>query len=68
MTFFLTHVQDRMINVSEILPLLTIKVIKGKFTLEIGQLNGSHAFNTRTRSIDARTVKCAMLPLFSIPK
>ena len=33
---FLTHVQDRMINVSENLPLRTIKVNKGKFTLEIG--------------------------------
>ena len=36
----MTHVQDRMINVSEILPLRTIKVNKGKFTLEIGPLNG----------------------------
>ena len=33
---FLTHVQDRMINVSENFPLRTIKVNKGKFTLEIG--------------------------------
>ena len=38
------NVQYRMINVSETLPLRTIKVNKGKFTLEIGPLNGSHAF------------------------
>ena len=31
--FFLTHVQDRMINVSEILPLRPIKVNNGKFYL-----------------------------------
>ena len=45
-TFFeKTHVQDRTMNVSEILSLQlhTIKVNKGKFTLEIGPLNGSHA-------------------------
>ena len=37
---FLSHVQDRMINVSEILPLRTIEVNNGKilFTLEIGLL------------------------------
>jgi len=51
-----------MINVSEILPLRTIKVNKGKFTLEIGPLNGqAHALNTRARCIDATTVKCARL-------
>ena len=57
-----------MINVSEILPLRTIKANKGKFTLEIGLLNGqAHALNTRERRcIDATTVKCARLPLFSI--
>ena len=38
-----------MINVTEILPLRTIKVNKGKFTHEIGPLNGSHALNTRAR-------------------
>ena len=39
-----------MIIVSEILPLRTIKVNKGKFTLEIGpSVNGSHALNTRAR-------------------
>ena len=63
---FLTHVQNRRINVSETFPLRTIKVNKGKFTLEIGPLNGSHALNTRARCIDATTVKCARLPLFSI--
>ena len=42
----MTHVQDRMINVSEILALRTIKVNKGKFTLEIGPLNGqAHALS-----------------------
>ena len=41
------HVQDRMINVSEILALRTIKVNKGKFTLEIGPLNGSNALLAR---------------------
>ena len=47
-----------MINVSEILALRTIKVNKGKFTLEIGPLNGqAHALNTRARCIDATTVK-----------
>ena len=56
--FFQTHVQDRMIYVSEILPLRTIKVNKGKFTLDIGPLNGSHALNTSARCIDATTVKC----------
>ena len=64
------HVQDRMINVSEILALRTIKVNKGKFTLEIGPLNGqAHALNTRARCTiihDTTTVKCARLPLFSI--
>ena len=56
-----------MINVSEILPLRTIKVNKGKFTLEVGLLNGqAHALNTHERCIDATTVKCARLPLFSI--
>ena len=64
--FLKTHVQDRTINVSEILPLRTIKVNKSKFTLEIGPLNGSHAFNTCARCIDATTVKCAKLRLFSI--
>ena len=64
--FLKTHVQDRTINVSEILPLRTIKVNKSKFTLETGPLNGSHAFNTRARCIDATTVKCAKLWLFSI--
>ena len=55
-------------NVSEILSLQlrTTKVNKGKFTLEIGPLNGSHAFNTRPLCIDATTVKCARLRLFSI--
>ena len=64
----MTHVQDRMINVSEMLALRTIKVNKGKFTLEIGPLNG-RALNTRARCTiihDATTVKSAMLPLFSI--
>ena len=68
-TFFeKTHVQDRTMNVSEILSLQlrTIKVNKGKFTLEIGPLNGCHAFDTRARCIDATTVKCARLRLFSI--
>ena len=46
-SFFLTHVQDRMINVSETLPLRTIKANKGKFTVEIGPLNGSHALLER---------------------
>ena len=55
-----------MINVSETLPLRTIKENKGKFTLEIGPLNGSQALNTRAGCIDATTVKCARLPLFSI--
>ena len=56
--FFKTHVQDRMINVLEILPLRTIKVNKGTFTLEIGPLNGqAHALNTRARCIDATTVR-----------
>ena len=55
-----------MINVSEILPLRKIKVNKGKFTLEIGPLNGSHALNPRARCIGATSVKCARLPLFSI--
>ena len=63
----MTHVQDRIINVSEILALCTIKVNKGKFSLEIAPLNGQvHAINTRARCIDATTVKCARLPLFSI--
>ena len=55
-------------NISEILSLQlrTIKVNKGKFTLEIGPLNGCHAFNTRSRCIDATTVMCARLQLFSI--
>ena len=58
--FFLTHVQDRMINVSETLPLRTIKVNKGKFTLEIGPLDGSQiSCITRACCIDAKTVKCA---------
>ena len=65
--FPVTHVQDRMINVSEVLALRTTKVSKGKFTLEIGPLNGqAHPLNTRARCIDATTVKCARLPLFSI--
>ena len=64
--FLKTHIQDRRINVSEILPLRTIKVNKCKFTLEIGPLNGSHAFNTRAGCIDATTVKSARLRLFSI--
>ena len=52
------HGQDRMINLSEILALCTIKVNKGKFTLEIGPLNGqAHALNTRARCIDATTVR-----------
>ena len=56
-----------MINVSEILPFGTIQVNKGKFTREIGLLNGqAHALNTRERCIDATTVKCARLPLFLI--
>ena len=55
-----------MINVSEILPLGTIKVNKGKFTFEIGPLNGSHALNTNVRCINATTVKCERFPLFSI--
>ena len=55
---FLTHVQNRRINVSETFPLRTIKVNKGKFTLEIGPLNGqAHALNTRARCIDATTVR-----------
>ena len=66
----MTDVQDRMINVSEILALRTIKVNKGKFNLEIGPLNGqARALNTRARCTiihDATTVKCARLPLFSI--
>ena len=45
--FFLTHVQDRRIDVSETFPLHTINVNKGKFTLEIGSLNGSHALLAR---------------------
>ena len=46
-SFFLTHVQDRGINVSETFPLRTIKVNKGKFTLEIGPLNGYRALLAR---------------------
>ena len=45
--FFLTHVQDRRINVSETFPLHTINVNKSKFTLEIGPLNGSHVLLAR---------------------
>ena len=42
----------------EILPLRTIKVNKGTFTLEIGPLNGqAHTLNTRARCIDATTVR-----------
>ena len=52
-----------MINVAEILPLRTIKVNKGKFTLKIRPLNGSHALNAHAHET---TVKCARLPLFSI--
>ena len=44
---FLTHVQKRRINVSETFPLRTIKVNKGKFTLEIGPLNGSNPLLAR---------------------
>ena len=44
-----------MMNVSEILPLLTINAD-----------NGSHSFNTRARCIDAKTVECGRLPLLSI--
>ena len=44
---FLTHVQKRRINVSETFSLRTIKVNKGKFTLEIGPLNGSNALLAR---------------------
>ena len=40
---------------------LCVKVNKGKFTPEIGPLNGSRACY-----IDAKTVKCASLPLLSI--
>jgi len=53
-----------MINVSETLPLRTIKVNKGKFTLEIGPLTVLSI--TCARCIDAKTVKCARLPLLSI--
>ena len=49
---------------SETFPLHTINVNKGKFTLEIRSLNGSHAL--LARCIDAKTVKCARLPLLSI--
>ena len=61
--FFLTHVQDRRINVSETFPLHTINVNKGKFTLEIGPLNGSHALLARVALMQ---LKCARLPLLSI--
>ena len=44
---FLTHAQKRRINVSETFSLRTIKVNKGKFTLEIGPLNGSNALLAR---------------------
>ena len=57
----MTDVQDRMINVSEILALRTIKVNKSKFNLQIGPLNGqARALNTRARCTiihDATTVK-----------
>ena len=53
-----------MINVSEILPLQTIKVNKGKFTFEIAPLLGSllHALV----ALHVKTVRCARLPLLSI--
>ena len=54
LSFFFTHVQDRMINVCETLPLRAIKVDKGKFTLEIGPLNGSHALLARVALIQRR--------------
>ena len=61
MTFFLNDVQDRLIHVSEILPLRTIQVNKGKFTLEIGPLNGSHALNTHAR-FDSKRLKWQRIP------
>ena len=44
-----------MINVSEIVPLRTIKMNKGKFTLEIGPLSDqAHALNTRALALIQR--------------
>ena len=48
-----------MINVSETLPLRTIKVNKGKFTLEISCI-------FRARCIDAKALKRARFPLLLI--
>ena len=53
---------DCEINVSEILPLRTIEVNKGKFTFEIAPLLGSLLLALVT----LQTVRCARLPLLSI--
>ena len=53
---------DCEINVSEILPLRTIKVNKGKFAFEIAPLLGSLLLALVT----LQTVRCARLPLLSI--
>ena len=55
---------DRMIIVSEILPLQTIKVNKGKLTFEIAPLLGSLLLALVT--LHVTTVRCARLPLLSI--
>ena len=62
--FFLFFCSRDQCNVSEILPLRTIKVNKGKFTLEIAPLLGSllHALVT----LHVKTVRSARLPLLSI--
>ena len=53
---------DCEITVSEILPLRTIKLNKGKFTFEIAPLLGSLLLAIVT----LQTVRCARLPLLSI--
>ena len=53
---------DCEINISEILPLRTIKVNKGKFTFEIAPLLGSLLL----ARVTLQTVRCVRLPLLSI--
>ena len=53
-----------MINVSEILPLRTIKANIGKFTFKIAPLLGSLLLERVT--LHVKTVRCARLPLLSI--
>ena len=55
---------DRVIIVSEILPLRTIKVNKGKFTFKIAPLLGSLLLTIVT--LHVTTVRCARLPFLSI--